>query len=194
MKRYKLLKDLPTFNAGDEFYIDNFGSLRLCKSNIIAYASFTLEKFPNILTDWFEEVHEEYKRWRAEYGGGYAYMADDGLIAFSNDRRGHADNYRYRTGNYARGDAPGLLVEYKEYNIARQVLLDDAEGGKWKKDEMIFYAYYDHDINEWIVDSDVDNIQTIGVIYFQDREKVRKSLKEHEEQWEIVRKYEMGEK
>ena len=33
----------------------------------------------------------------------------------------------------------------------------------------------------------------LGQIYFKDEESLRKSLEEHKEQWEIVRKYEMGE-
>ena len=114
MKRYKLKKDLPTFKAGDEFYLDSNNDLRLKKPDIMAYSHITLEKFPNILKDWFEEIPEN-KRWRAEYGGEYAYIADDGLVSFNNDRREYTDNYRYRTGNYARVGDPRSLVEYKEY-------------------------------------------------------------------------------
>ena len=33
-----------------------------------------------------------------------------------------------------------------------------------------------------------------GAICFKDEESLLKSLEEHEAQWEIVRKYEMGEK
>lgn len=67
MKQYKLKKDLPTFNGGDEFYLDNNNDLRLKGSDIMAYNHKTLEKFPNILKDWFEEI-PEYKRRRAEIG------------------------------------------------------------------------------------------------------------------------------
>lgn len=34
----------------------------------------------------------------------------------------------------------------------------------------------------------------LGAICFKDEESLLKSLEEHEAQWEIVRKYEMGEK
>ena len=101
MKRYKLQKDLPTFKVGDEFYLDSDNNLCLKNTSVIVYNNFVLEEFPNILTDWFEEIPEN-KRWRAEYGGEYAYIADDGLMSFDNDRRKYADNYRYRVGNYAR--------------------------------------------------------------------------------------------
>ena len=61
LKQYKLKRDLPTFKAGSEFIVccDNLievkpdGTLGVC-----AYSGTTLKKFPNILTDWFEEVKE----------------------------------------------------------------------------------------------------------------------------------------
>lgn len=73
MKRYKLLKDLPTFNAGDEFVVRDNGCLYLnkvdavagyltgvghWKNDVMAYHKRTLEQFPNILEDWFEEIEE----------------------------------------------------------------------------------------------------------------------------------------
>ena len=195
MKRYKLLKELPTFDAGDEFYLDSNNNLYHSNlyhngSEVMAYNHKTLERFPNILKDWFEEIPES-KRWRAEYGGEYAYTADDGLIGFSNDCRCHADNYRYRTGNYARGNAPGLLVECKEYNIARQTLLDDAEGGKYSYGEENWCTYYSKYTQEW---TGFDNdIYHPGMIYFRTGEALQKSLEEHKEQWQIVRKYETKE-
>lgn len=59
LKRYKLKRDLPTFKAGGEFIIccGNLievkpgGTLGVC-----AYSASTIKKFPNILTDWFEEI------------------------------------------------------------------------------------------------------------------------------------------
>ncbi|MBQ8984303.1 hypothetical protein IJ098_00390 [Candidatus Saccharibacteria bacterium] len=65
MKRYKLLKELPTFQAGDIFTLDEDGCLYLTepcdfnnhwKSRVMAYHKNTLERFPNILEDWFEEI------------------------------------------------------------------------------------------------------------------------------------------
>ena len=190
MKRYKLKKDLPTFNEGDEFCLNNNNDLYLKDSNIMAYNHIALEKFPNILKDWFEEIPEP-KRWRAEYGGEYAYIADDGLVSFDNDRREYTDNYRYRTGNYARVGDPRSLVEYKEYNIARKTLLDDAEGGKFSRKGCNCHAYYDGVCHK--MDWDYDYSYNPGTIYFKTEEALKKSLEEHKEQWETVRKYEMGE-
>lgn len=60
LKRYKLKKDLPTFKAGDEFIRCGNGNLVEIKSNGVAgvcvYCASTIEKFPNILTEWFEEI------------------------------------------------------------------------------------------------------------------------------------------
>ena len=58
MKRYKLLKDLPTFKAGDLFYISEYGALVYDNGygDVMAYARQTLDAFPNILTEWFEEI------------------------------------------------------------------------------------------------------------------------------------------
>ena len=56
MKYYKLAKDLPTFNEGELFYMDDSGNLCRAKDDILAYCYTTIAKFPNILEDWFYEV------------------------------------------------------------------------------------------------------------------------------------------
>ena len=57
MKRYKLKKDTPAFKAGTECYIEEAGNMVPCRG--ISYTIVhkdQLEKNPNILTDWFEEI------------------------------------------------------------------------------------------------------------------------------------------
>lgn len=84
MKRYKLKYDLPTFNAGDEFFLSDSGNLVAgtpkepvtipmgpVDMNLVAYSRSTLEKFPNILHVWFEEIKEP------EY---YWFLRDDGIV------------------------------------------------------------------------------------------------------------------
>ena len=56
MKRYKLKRDLPTFKAGEVFYLSDAGNLLRESDDIPAYSWSTIDKFPNILTDWFEEI------------------------------------------------------------------------------------------------------------------------------------------
>lgn len=64
-KFYKLKKDLPTFTAGDIFELRADGCLwqveryegeNHWKDEVMAYHRRTLEHFPNILRDWFEET------------------------------------------------------------------------------------------------------------------------------------------
>lgn len=191
MKYYKLLKDLPTFKAGDLFYINpDQGCLVQKDILILAYAKKTLENFPNTLTDWFEEIEEsENKRWRGKLGETYWFLSDNGSLYFKTEDNNKIDNYRYLVGNYFKTIEEART--YKKYLLARQVLLDDAEGGKWDE----------HGCNNWNAVYAHNNWGALhfmsympGLIYFQDQETLEKSLKEHRDQWEIVRKYETGEK
>lgn len=189
MKRYKLLKDLPTFKAGDKFYLDSNNNLRLSGSEIIAYSHITLEEFPNILDDWFEEIYE-YKRRRVEIESQYYYYIDDsGNIECKYDYGNLWDNYRHDTGNY------GLTKEELEaklkYDIAHQTLLDDAEGGKFSYGEDNWCPCYSKTFHKWV--SVGGNTYYPGTIYFKTQKALEESLEIHKKQWEIVRKYEMGE-
>lgn len=65
--RYRLIKDLPTFKAGQTFHTDAQGNLWLDEgqgpsnhwlAEVMAYHHRTIEHFPNILEDWFEEIEE----------------------------------------------------------------------------------------------------------------------------------------
>ena len=195
MKRYKLLKDTPTLKAGTIFeeVVSDFDGLkglaRITPIGTKTSPQFTINDIDNF-DEWFEEIPKN-KRWRAEYNEKYWCNDGNGGI-YSSTEDGHkADSYRFLTGNYFKTEEEAEV--YKEYLIARQVLLDDAKGGKWKKREVNFYVYYDYNMKKWIVDYDIEGMQTIGAIYFQDEEDAEDSLEEHKKQWEIVRKYEMGE-
>ena len=65
MNHYRLKKDLPTFKAGQTFHTDAQGNLWLDDDQgpdnhrlgvVMAYHYKTIEHFPNILDDWFEEI------------------------------------------------------------------------------------------------------------------------------------------
>ena len=61
MKYYKLIKDLPTFNKNQIFYINHKGELVRKEDNVKIYSKKTLEKFPNILdSQWFKPLYEEF--------------------------------------------------------------------------------------------------------------------------------------
>lgn len=188
MKRYKLLKDTPTLKAGTIFEeresSDGYKELgQVVTDGCLTRPWLTASEINNF-DDWFEEI-PEYKRRRAEIGDLYYFIDDSGNVTYKYDYDNLWDNYRHSTGNY--GLVKKDLETKREYDIARQVLLDDAEGGKWKKDEKNYFAHYDE---EWSFDYIMYYVP--GVIYFRDEESVEKSLEEHKEQWEIVRKYEMG--
>ena len=189
MKYYKLLKDLPTFKAGDLFYINpDQGCLVQKDTLILAYAKRTLEKSPHILTDWFEEIEEsENKRWKTKEYGKYWYVSEDGNADMGLNPMCESADYRYATGNYFKSMKEA--EDYKKYLIARQVLLDDAEGGKFSDSYGAWYAIYS------LIVKDYRTTYTFscyfpGVIYFRTGKALKKSLKIHKAQWEIVRKYE----
>lgn len=73
--KYKLKKDLPTFKAGDIFTLSDNGCLYKDIGEqipVCAYTQPTLEKFPNILRDWFEEIPEAPKTvWDLKEGDKY---------------------------------------------------------------------------------------------------------------------------
>ena len=106
MKKYKLLRDLPTFKAGETFHFDWKGNLCADDSQgypeLVAYAKSTLEKYPNILGEWFEETEDDGKgkRWRAEYSGKFWYIDYDGEIGWHNDLCTELNDREYELGNY----------------------------------------------------------------------------------------------
>ena len=61
--RYKLIKDLPTFKAGTEAWLSKRGNLltKIDGKEITMYKHSTLDKFPSILTEWFEPIEEKRK-------------------------------------------------------------------------------------------------------------------------------------
>lgn len=69
------------------------------------------------------------------------------MISSNNDYRDTEDDHLYSIGNY--GLTKEELESKLKYDIARQVLLDDAKGGKWKKDGSNYCAYYDYDEDDW---------------------------------------------
>ena len=80
MKRYRLKKDTPAFKAGTECYIEEAGNMVPCRG--ISYTIVhkdQLEKNPNILTDWFEEIKEQ-TRWKPEMDEEYYRLGSDGSV------------------------------------------------------------------------------------------------------------------
>jgi len=191
MKYYKLINDIPMFKKGDLFFIHPEEGCLLQKDTLrLAYHKKTLEKNPEILKNWFEEVEEaENKRWRGGRGDDYYFINDEGVICHEIDTNDGMDNYRYNVGIY--GYTKQELEAKLKYDIARQVLLDDAKGGKFIEGGKNWHAFYDTTSETYAIASGM-SYYFPGVVCFKNGGSLYKSLKEHEEQWEIVRKYEMG--
>lgn len=179
MKRYRLLKDLPTFNKGDTFRLTEHGHLMSEKDGVIAYAEPTLEKFNILNSDWFEEIPES-KRWRAEKGGLYWFV--DGGVADDYEQRVNTDDGRYELGNYFKTEEEAQKAS--DWLKAFAILRDDTKGFKpdWKDDDQ----------KKWSVEYGHDGVQLVaecyrftqnGVIYFATAEDAEKSIEAHEREW-----------
>lgn len=110
MKRYKLLKDLPTFRAGDEFELREDECLwrpertddpSLWEPEVMAYHKSTLAYFPNILEEWFEEIKEPKER-TLKNGTEYFRIDSVGDILQSQWDGHPVDCGRYAMGNVFR--------------------------------------------------------------------------------------------
>ena len=189
MKYYKLVNDIPMFKKGDLFFIHPEEGCLLQKDTLrLAYHKKTLENNPEILKDWFEEIEEsENKRWRAKKFETYWFINGYGEIEYDDEYGLNSNDNLYTIGNYFK--TAKEADDYRKYLIARQVLLDDAEGGKFIPGTVSYSAYYND--GKW--DIDWGSFYAPSLINFRDRKSLEKSLKEHKAQWEIVRKYEMGE-
>lgn len=194
MKRYKLLKDTPTVKAGTIFEErespDEYKELgKVVTDGCLTRPWLTVSEIDNF-DEWFEEIPEKHERWRGGRGDSYYFIDDEGAIRHEIDTNDGMDNYRYNIGNYFKTEAEA--ESYKKYLTARQVLLDDAEGGKCIEYGKNWHAYYDTITKTYHPVHSISYFYP-GIIYFRTEEALEKSLKEHEEQWKTVRKYEMGE-
>lgn len=173
MKKYKLLKDTPDLKAGTVFEEStNYFDTKFLINEDLNY-QFVIEKIENF-DDWFEEIHEN-KRWRAEYNEKYWCNDGNGGIYSSTEDGHRADSYRFLTGNYFKTEEEAEV--YKEYLIAHQVLLDDAEGGKFSYGEENWCPCYSKTFHKWV--SVGGSTYYPGTIYFKTREALGESLKEH---------------
>ena len=182
MKRYKLKRDLPTFKAGEIFYISDAGNLLRESDNIAAYSWSTLDKFPNILTDWFEEI-EESNRWKPEkfqkyyYVGGDSFVYDDG---WANDSA--IDNGRFKIGNiFQTKEEAERVVKYLK---ALAVVRGDATS-KFARDRNNFYVYYDIISNHLAVGVSFYDLENgiFGLPYFATTGDAQRSIELHRNEW-----------
>ena len=193
MKRYKLLKDTPAFKAGTECYIEEAGNMvpRRGISYTIVHKD-QLEKNPNILTDWFEEI-EESTRWKPDSNQKYYYLGNSGSVYYDTWANGSTiDNGRFEIGNCFQTEEEAERV--KRYLKALAVVRGDATS-KFNEDETNYYVYYSSEINSLRLGCTWNCIKngTFGLPYFANEDDVRRSIELHRHEWLTIFGIEDGE-
>lgn len=187
MKRYKLLKDLPTFKAGDLFYISEYGALVHDDGGfgVIAYAQRTLDMFPNILTEWFEQIKEptDSIRWEPECGEEYWVVNSYGLIVKRIWSDSNEDINMYKLGIVHPTEEECEKARDRELAEVRlrrtsnfKPDFKNANGG-W----IIGYNYHYGEL----VCTDIDCADYGEPVRYKTEEDAEKSIKENEQDWKI---------
>lgn len=196
MKRYKLLKDLPTFKAGQLAYISKTGNLiagtpenqKTTETGLIImiYHETTLKKFPGILTEWFEEIQEptDSIHWEPKHGAEYFWIDECGSILPGTFYRDSLyDQQRLTFGNVYRTEKEAEKA--RDRRLAKVRLrrtsnfksdFEDSRGG-W----VVYYNYKDKELYSY--DTDYDDFGE--TIRYATEEDSRKSIRENREDWLI---------
>ena len=181
MKRYKLKRDLPTFKAGEVFYLSDAGNLFRESDDIAAYSWSTIDKFPNILADWFEEIKEP-TRWKPEMCHVYYLLDDDGTVYNNLWDDDSVDNGRFEIGNcfQAKEEAEQVV----EYLKALAVVRGDATTKfvKGKRNWFVFYNVTADYLDFGYDYSDIRN-GVFGLPLFATEEDAQRSIELHKNEW-----------
>ena len=195
MKRYKLLKDLPTFKAGQLAYISKTGNLiagtpenqKTTETGLIImiYHETTLKKFPNILTEWFEEIKEPVDsiHWKPKKDDEYFWMNSYGETQPDVWDGDSIDIMRLALGMIYRTEEE--CEKARERKLAKvrlqrtSTFKPDFENGKggWA-------VYYDHR-HETLAVCELDDCDAGEPVRYATREEAKKSIKENEQDWLI---------
>lgn len=186
-KLYGLKKDLPTFKAGMLFELSKQGNLILrgeCISDCeVVYSAQTLQKFPNILRDWFEEIPEEPRTVDdLKYGDKFYSISSDGFITtetYQLDKQ-YDDDMRIALGNafMTKDDANREIARRK----AKTILLRDTKGFKQDVGNYFYYVYYNYGSRELRIDYHTGN-NLYDHLAFDTKEDALASIRAHEKEW-----------
>lgn len=182
MKRYKLLKDTPAFKAGTECYIEEAGHMVPCRG--ISYTIVhkdQLEKNPNILTDWFEEINES-TRWRPEIDQEYYCLGSDGSVMNDEWVGLSIDCDRFKIGNcFETKEEAEQVVEYLK---ALAVVRGDATSEFVKYNDNWFVGYDpEHKSIDAFCNPYTARNGIFGLPYFATEEDAQRSIKLHKNEW-----------
>lgn len=181
MKRYKLKRDIPAFKAGEVFYLSNAGNLFRESDNMPVYGWTIIDKFPNILTDWFEEIKEP-TRWKPEMHQVYRYINTDSYVSGSTWTDDYFDDGRFEIGNcFQTGEEAERVVEYLK---ALAVVRGDATS-KFTKGCKNWRVYYDSVYNYLAIESNSSDINNgiFGLPYFSTEDDAQRSIELHRNEW-----------
>ncbi len=194
MKQYRLLKDLPTFKAGQLAYISKTGNLiagtpenqKTTETGLIImiYHETTLKKFPNILTEWFEEIElTDSIHWKPKNDDWYFYVNDCGVVCSDVWTDHHIDNERLSLGF--------IYPTEEECEKAKERRLAEVRLCKTSDFEPVFESEY----GGWIVYFDYENrmldcakvfsCDRGELVHYATKEEAEKSIEENREDWLI---------
>ena len=187
MLRYRLLKDLPTFKAGDMFYISQHGILIYDDGGfgVMVYSQSTLKKFPNILTDWFEEIQEptDSIHWKPVIGEECWSFHSDGGISHNVCTGGYWDTARYEMGRTYRTEEECEKArdrELAEVRLRRTSTFKpdfENDNGGW----IVYYSYKTKSLFTYRTSSN----NAGEPVHYRTEEEAEKSIKENREDWLI---------
>lgn len=195
MKQYKLLKDLPTFKAGQLAYVSSLGNLMAGTPeepeiadtglNLMMYHRGTLEKFPNILTEWFEEIEEptDSIHWKPKYDDWYFYISDHGSVCSDIWNDNYIDNKRLAFGFVYRTEEECEKARERRLTEVRLRQTSDFKpdfengNGGW----VVGYDYED----ESLITIFIDCVDYGEIVRYGTAEEAEKSIKENERDWKI---------
>lgn len=194
MKRYKLLKDLPTFKAGQLAYISKTGNLiagtpenqKTTETGLIImiYHETTLKKFPNILTEWFEEIEEptDSIHWKPKIGDR-CFILENANIRPTNYTGMLRDYNAWRTGRVFRTEEECEKARDRELAEVRlqrtSTFKPDFENGKGG-----WIVFYDHEC-ETLAIFKIGCYDSGEPVHYATREEAEKSIEENEQDWKI---------
>lgn len=195
MKYYKLLKDLPTFKAGQLAYISKTGNLiagtpenqKTTETGLIImiYHETTLKKFPNILTEWFEEIKEPVNsiHWKPNFGEEYWYVNYIGNVVCRSWEDASVDLWLLESGNVYRTIEEAEKARERRLAEVRLRQTSDFKpdfengNGGW----VVFYSYADKELHS-MRDSCTDSGE---LVRYETEEEAKRSISENREDWLI---------
>ena len=193
MKRYKLLKDLPTFKAGQLAYISKTGNLIAGTPEnqettetgliIMIYHETTLKKFPNILTEWFEEVEEPIDsiQWTPKKDDEYFWMNSYGETQPDVWDGDSIDSMRLALGMVYRTEEE--CEKAKERRLAKVRLRKTSDfEPDFKNGKGGWIVGYDHE-EDRLLATPIDYIDYGEPIRCATEEEAKRSIRENRGEW-----------